>query len=153
MALGMLSRWSQYRSQVGSSCAVPAADPGAPRRAGLEQSCPAPDPGRAPRAPQVSLAFFLAFALDLATVWDCWRETQATAAACIEWLPVAPAAAPFLPAPGGRPQGLRGHCRRPSRSHSCSSCRRICSGRPLRSPVRPALSPQGRVARRLRAHS
>lgn len=30
------------------------------------------------------------------------------------------------------------------RSPSCSSCRRICSGRPLRSPARPAPAPQGR---------
>ena len=63
-ALGMLSGQSQSWSQVGSSCAVPAADPGAPGRARLEQSCRAPEPRRAPRAPPVSLAFFLAFALD-----------------------------------------------------------------------------------------
>lgn len=37
-----------------------------------------------------------------------------------------------------------GHRRSLSRSPSCSSCRGICSGRPLRSPARPAPAPQGR---------
>lgn len=37
-----------------------------------------------------------------------------------------------------------GHRRSPSRSPSCSSCRRICSRRPLRSPARPAPALQGR---------
>lgn len=48
-ALGMLSRRSPSWSQVGSSCAAPAADPGAPGRARLEQSCRAPELRRAPR--------------------------------------------------------------------------------------------------------
>lgn len=43
-----------------------------------------------------------------------------------------------------RPLGLRGPGRPPRRSHSCSSCHRICSGRGFPSPVRPALEPQGR---------
>lgn len=37
-----------------------------------------------------------------------------------------------------------GHRRSLSRSRSCSSCRRICSGRLLRSPARP--TPQGRCS-------
>lgn len=37
-----------------------------------------------------------------------------------------------------------GHRRPPSRSPSCSSCRCICSRRPLRSPAHPAPAPQGR---------
>ena len=48
-ALGMLSRRSPSWSQVGSSCAAPAADPDAPGRARLEQSCRAPERRRAPR--------------------------------------------------------------------------------------------------------
>ncbi|XDA77491.1 hypothetical protein R6Z07F_007624 [Ovis aries] len=45
----MLSRRSPSRSQVGSSCAAPAADSDAPGRARLEQSCRVPEPRRAPR--------------------------------------------------------------------------------------------------------
>lgn len=83
-ALGMLSRRSPSWSQVGSSCAGPAADPGAPGKARLEQSRRAPVPERARRTPPVSLAFFLAFALDPGAARECRRETRAAAAACDE---------------------------------------------------------------------
>ncbi|MEJ1274636.1 hypothetical protein NN561_005524 [Cricetulus griseus] len=39
-----------------------------------------------------------------------------------------------------------GQRRPPSRSPSCSSCRCICSRRPLRSPAHPAPAPQGRCS-------
>ena len=140
-ALGMLSRRSPSWSQVGSSCAAPAADPGAPGKARLEQSGRAPVPERARRASLVSVVFFLAFALDPRAARECWRETRAAAAAaaCDEWLRAA-----RLLLLSCRPLGLRGHCRPPRGSHSCSSCRRICRGNSLRSPVHPALAPQGR---------
>lgn len=96
----------------------------------------------------MSPAFFLAFALDPGAVRECWGETRSAAAAWGEWRRVARAAAPLLAAPrAARPLPLAQP--QPQLQQLPQHLQRAF----LRSLVCPALAPQGRVARRLRAHS
>lgn len=146
-ALGMLSRPSLCWSQVGSSCAAPAADPGAPGRARLKQSCRAPQPSAARTAGEP--AFLFAFAPDLGAGWGVagvlgrdpgsGGRLVAARTPCGCSSPPGPWATRSLPPAQPQPQlqQLPPHLQRTPAAESCAPCARAA----------------GRVAGRLRAHS